>query len=210
MKYTTFDDLTVRQYQEIVSIQTDTEMAQEDKIIQSIMVLTGATEREVEELTIIEFNKIGSELAVIFSQELEDQKPPRYLRIGGKLYGITYNPRNLAYYQYADIQSWVSGNAIHNTHKVVASLAYPVKGWLKIKGKNEADKHYLLSEEVLDCKYKDVHAICVFFSLLWNNSIKALADSLVKDKKETLTPREREQMKILLQAVSDGSIIPKG
>lgn len=202
---TTYDNLTVRQYQEIVGIQTS-KMDDEDKIIQSICVLTGMTESEVEELTIIEFNKMGRELAQIFSQDIPEHKPPRYLRINGKLYGITYNPRNLSYYQFSDIQAWISNNTIQNMHKVVASLTYPVKnyGLVKIKGKNQVTKHSELSEGVLDCNYKDVHAICVFFSLLWNNSIKALAGYLEKQTRETLTKKQQEQMKVLLEAVGGG------
>lgn len=210
MTYSTFDNLTVRQYQEIVGIQTDKEMSEEDKIIQSICVLTGLTEREVEEMTIVEFNKVGRELANIFSEKPTETKPPRNIRAGGKLYGITYNPRNLAYYQYADIQAWISQNAITNMHKVVASLAFPVKRFLffRFKGKNDPSKHPEIAEALLDCKYSDVHAICVFFSLLWNNSIKALADSLTKDKRETMTEEQKVQMRELLQIVSDGYITP--
>lgn len=209
MRYSTYDDLTVRQYQEIFSINSS-EMADEDKVIQSICVLTGATEREVEELTIPEFNKISKELAEIFTKELPDSKPPRRIKAGRKLYGITYNPRNLAYYQYADIQSWIGRNAITNMHRIVASLVYPVKryGFLHLKQKNDPNNHPEISEAILDCKYKDVHSICVFFSLLWNNSIKALADSLVPQI-ETLTQNEKKILKEILQSSTDGFITPK-
>lgn len=211
MTYTTYDNLTVRQYQEIVAIQTSG-MEEEDKIIQSMCVLTGISESEVEELTLPEFNKIGRELAFIFSKDIPEHKPPKYLRIGGKLHGITYNPKRLSYYQFSDIQAWITQNTIANMHKIVASLTYPVKryGFLHVNGKNEVSKHPEISEAVLDCLYKDVHAVCVFFSLLWNNSIKALADCLAKDSPEIMTKEQREQMKELLQAASVGFTTPKG
>ena len=86
MTIPTYEDLTVRQFQEIVAIQVS-EMSEEDKLIQSICTLTGMTEREVEELPIPTFNQIGFNLAKIFTTELPDSKPKKYLRIGGKLYG---------------------------------------------------------------------------------------------------------------------------
>lgn len=164
MTIPTYEDLTVRQFQEIVAIQVS-EMSEEDKLIQSICTLTGMTEREVEELPIPTFNQIGFNLAKIFTTELPDSKPKKYLRIGGKLYGVTYNPRNLAFYQYTDIQAWINQGTIANMHKVVASLVFPVKryGFLYFKGKNQVEQHNELSEKILDCKYMDVHAICVFF-----------------------------------------------
>lgn len=204
MTLPTYQDLTVRQFQEIVAIQTS-EMTEEDKLIQSICTLTGMTEREVEELPIPTFNQIGYNLAKIFTTELPDQNPKRYLRIGGKLYGVTYNPRKLAFYQYTDIQAWINGGTIANMHKVVASLVFPVKryGFLYFKGKNQVEMHEELAEQILDCKYMDVHAICVFFSLLWTNSIKALAHSLTEGR-ETMTKEQREQIRELLLAAGDG------
>jgi hypothetical protein len=207
MRLPTYEDLTVRQFQEIVAIQTS-DMEETDKIIQSICTLTGMSEREVEELPIPTFNQIGYNLAKIFTEELPDSTPKRYLRINGRLYGVNYNPRNLAFYQYTDIQAWINAGTIANMHKVVASLVYPVKkyGFLYFKGKNQVEQHAEISEGVLDCKYMDVHAICVFFSLLWSNSIKALASSLAESEKEMMTKEQRQQMKELLEAAGDGFI----
>ena len=205
MTIPTYEDLTVRQFQEIVAIQVS-EMSEEDKLIQSICTLTGMTERDVEELPIPTFNQIGFNLAKIFTTELPDSKPKKYLRIGGKLYGVTYNPRNLAFYQYTDIQAWINQGTIANMHKVVASLVFPVKryGFLYFKGKNEVDRHADLAEKILDFKYMDVHAICVFFSLLWSNSIKALACYL--EEKGEMTKEQKKEMKVLLEAAGDGFI----
>jgi len=203
---TTLQTITVRQFQEILSIQRSS-MDAEDKLIQCMCVLTGKTEREVEDMTLPEFNKKGAELAKIFSQNFPDQKPPRYMTIAGKMYGITYNPRNLAWHQYVEIQTWIGQNMIANMHKIVASLVYPVSGVLKRKGKNDPAKHPEIAEGVLDCRYLDVHSIAVFFSLLWNNSIKALAHSLTS-RKEKMTTKEKEAIRTLLTSVSDGSIIP--
>jgi hypothetical protein len=203
MAYTTYDNITVRQYQEIFKIQRS-EMTDIDKITQSICVLTSMTERQVEEMSILDFNKVAAALAFIFSEKIPETKPPKYIKAGGQLYGITYNPKNTSYYQYADIQAWISQNAILNMHKVVASLSYPVNkyGFLYKKGKNDPLKHPEVAEAFLDCKYKDIHAICVFFSLLWNNSIKALAVCFGEDR--MMTPKQRQEAKKLLQILGDG------
>jgi hypothetical protein len=199
---TTYDNLTVRQFQEIYKIRTS-DMTDEDKLIQSLCVLTGLTEREVEEMSVLDINKAGATLAIVFSGKIPEIKPPRYIK-AGRWYGINYNPKNTAYYQYSDVQAWIAQNPLLNMHKILASISYPVRfrlGPFCIKGKNDPRDHAELSEAFLDCPFKYVNAICVFFSTLWHNSIKALANSL-----ENMTPRQRQAMKILLQQIGDGYI----
>lgn len=206
MKYTTFQSLTVGQYQELFRIHTskDEEL---DKIIQSVAILTNTTPKQVEEMTLVDFNHSSSELAVIFSGDNIPVKPPRTLILNGKKYGIEYNVRNLTAGQYIEIQTWIKdGKMIENMHKVIASIIYPKSFWSK--GKNEPEKHEINSELVLDCNFLQVQAITVFFSLLWNNSIKALEAYLTKDIARKIQKKDQEQVMKALRKGLDGSIMP--
>lgn len=206
MKYSTFHTLTVGQYQELFRIHTskDDDL---DKVIQSVAVLTGTTPKQVEEMTLLEFNLASAEIAVIFSGESVSVHPPKYLTLHGKKYAIEYNVRNLNAGQYIEIQSWIKGGKmIENMHKVIASLIYPVSIWSK--GKNDSAEHEINSEFVLDCNYLQVQAVCVFFSLLWNNSIKALVPYLKKDLIRKIPKSQQEEVIAALQTALDGSITP--
>lgn len=203
MKYKTFKDLSVGEYQELFRIHNSTD-DQLDKAIQSVAILTGTTPKQVEELTLLEFNLASAELAVIFSGESITVKPPRFLTLNGKKYAVEYNVRNLSAGQYIEIQSWIKdGKMIENMHKVIASLIYPVNFWNK--GKNDPSEHEINSELILDCNYLQVQAICVFFSLLWNGSIRALVPYLKKDLLKKI-PKNQEVM-TALQTALDGSLM---
>lgn len=201
-----FMQITLGQYQEIYSINRS-DIDDMDKIIQSMCVLTGMSEREVEELPIPEFNRIGKELAIINLEKFPEVKPPKYIRIGRQTYGWIHRPQDMQYYQYADIQAWIRGQAVLNQHKVIASLCYPVHryGPIVMKGRNDPKKHPEIAEKLLECKFWIINAICVFFCKSWSVSIRALVDSLVKDTQ--MTPQQREEMRKLLLSASDGYIM---
>lgn len=204
MKYTTFQDLTVGQYQELYRIHTskDDDL---DKVIQSVAILTGTTPKQVEEMTLPQFNLVSLELALIFSGEPVKTKPPRYLKLNGKKYAVEYNVRKLNAGQYIEIQAWIKdGKMIENMHKVIASLIYPVSWWSK--GKNDSAEHEVNSELILDCNYLQVQGICVFFSLLWNASIKALVPYLKKGVLKKVTTNQKEVTEAL-EMVLDGSLM---
>lgn len=205
MKYTTFSELTVGQYQELYRIHTskDDDL---DKVIQSIAILTGTTPKQVEEMTLPEFNLVSLELAVIFSGQQSKIKPPRFLKLHGKKYAVEYNVRKLNAGQYIEIQAWLKdGKMIENMHKVIASLIYPVNFWTK--GKNDSAEHEINSELILDCNYLQVQSICVFFSLLWNASIKALVPYLKKDLMRKIPNNQQKEVTAALQIALDGSLM---
>lgn len=198
MNYTTFENLTVGQAQRIIEIsKTD----DDDKDVQYVSLLTGMTREEVLDLTIPEFNKICREAAQVFSHEVTGT-PERSVRIKGKKYGITYDPRKLSGGQFISIQHW-NKSVLENMHLIFATLLHPVSFWGK-SGKLPVEEHEILSFHVQDLKFTTVISTCVFFSLLWDNSLKGLVGYLESNLEE-VTGEQKKQMKILLQAVLDGS-----
>jgi hypothetical protein len=207
MEYATFDTITVRQYQQLYAIHTSKDEP-EDKIIQSVCVLTGKSEKGVEEMLLPEFNRVSAEIARIFSKDIKGD-PQTFIQVAGKRYGIIYDPATLSTGQYVSIQTWISTNVIENLHRIMASLVYQVKGWgiFKKRMPYNSDNHAQLSEAILDCKFIDVHSSCVFFLELWKNSINSLEDYLVREA----VSRGSNRMKIqdTLRKISDGFTIQK-
>lgn len=211
MGYTTFESLTVRQYQQLYSIHRG-DSDDTDKAIQSVCVLTGLSERGVEDMPLPEFNKVAGELAVIFKEKaftsLRNAKPKSFIQIAGKTYGINYNPATLSTGQYIEVQTWMRSNVIENMNKIMASILYPVKGkWIfRKRMKYDSEKHPELSEAILDCNFIDIHSACVFFSKLWRDSINSLTAFLEKEaKNKGMNP---EELRILLRNVSGGFLTP--
>lgn len=208
MNYSTFQTITVRQYQQLYEIhrgKADTL----DKTIQSVCVLTGLSERGVEDLSMQEFNKIAAEITVIFSN-LPKAEPKSFIRIGGKRFGIIYKPATLSAGQYIEIQTWMRSNLIENIHKIMASLVYPVKGvWpFWYRGKNNSENHPEISEKILDCNFMTVHSACVFFSKCWRDSINSLVPYL--DRQTGKKGVSRKDLQTILKHATDGFLAPSG
>lgn len=207
MKYSTIETLTVGQYQHLYRIHRSGS-DETDKTIESVSVLTGLPENKVEEMLIPDFNRVGIELARVFSSELKAE-PKTFIDISGKRYGINYLPHTLTAGQYVEIQTWMQRGVIENLHLIFASLVYEVIGWgiFKKRLKYNAANHPVISEKILDCRFIDVYSSCVFFLKLWNASIKSLSGYLVKEAMKK--GMSRKEMQEILKKISDGFTVPK-
>ena len=207
MKYTTFQTLTVRQYQQLYSINTSKDEP-EDKLTQSLCVLTGLTERGVGEMLLPEFNQVSSELAKIFSKDING-RPKTFISVNGIRYGINYLPASLSSGQYVSIETWMAEGIIDNLHKIMATIVYEVKGWgvFKKRLKYNSDNHPQVAEALLECKFIDVHSACVFFLKLWKDSISSLVPYLEKELKAK--GMKSKELRTILERGLDGYLTPK-
>src|SRR5215831_8341270 len=74
MKYKTFAELTVSDYQQLYSVvaSDDDEL---NKSVACVSIITGLPRWEVEELPLPEFNQANDEISTIFSMPLPEDKP---------------------------------------------------------------------------------------------------------------------------------------
>lgn len=202
----TFKTITVRQYQALYTIS---QTADDDKDIKLVSVLTGLTLTQVEDMRLDDYNAVCRAISHIFSVKPE-ARPKRRVRILGKRFRIIYNPRQLTPGKYVEIQTWLKAGTIDNMDKIFASMVERIN-WLGWKIKDKKDRsgtviksanppHPELSEAIKDLKFIHIHSACVFFSLLWKNSIKGLEDYLVSKA----PMMEREKLRKLLQTASGG------
>ena len=188
--------LTVGEYQALYYIHTSKD-EEIDKAVASVSILTGKTRWEVEEMDFKEFTHLTKELNILFGAFVSG-KPKTSLKINGKKYQVCLNPRKLSAGQYIDLQHFLKGNMIDNLHKIMACLVVPKKRFGV--GKYDGENHELISVGIQDLNFIDVHSTCVFFSLLWSNSIKAITPYLsqeVMKKNPSLSPQD-------LQSIMDG------
>lgn len=189
MEYTKIDNLTVGQYQELYNIHTSQD-DDIDKAVASIALITGKPRWEVEELPLGQFTRISKEISLLFSNPQIKTKVVKYVRVNGKKYAVILDARKLKYGQYVDLQHFLKGNMIENLHKLMACLLVPVKySPLNIKGKYDGENHEKIAEGVQLLKFSEVHSTCVFFSKVWNNSIKAIEGYLIKEMMKEMKTR---------------------
>lgn len=176
-------NLTVGEYQELYTIHKskDDEL---DKAVQSVALITGKPRWDVEDMDMDKFSEIARAISILFSGHLE-VKPKAQVKINGKSYHVCLNPRKLSAGQYIDLQHFLKGDMIENLHKIMACIVIPhKKKWgRKVLGKYDGENHESISEGIKELRFTDIHSTCVFFSLLWRDSIKAIIPYLSKHPK---------------------------
>jgi len=194
--------LTVGEYQALYSIHTSKD-EEIDKAVASVSILTGKTRWEVEEMDFKEFTHLTKELNILFDAFVSG-KPKTKLKINKIVYSVCLNPRKLSAGQYIDLQHFLKGNLIDNLHKIMACLVVPKKRFGV--GKYDGENHELISTGIQDLNFTDIHSTCVFFSLLWSHSIKAIAPYLNQEVMRT----NQGTSPLDLQSIMDGfSMLPR-
>jgi hypothetical protein len=200
-----FQKLTVGEYQSLYRIHKS-DQDEMEKSVQSVSILTGKPQWEVEEMPMETFNEQARTFSVLFSTPPADQKPKTSIKINGKKYRICLNPRKITAGQYIDLQVFLKENQIESLHKLMACLLLPLKSFGRV-GKYDGENHSKISDGILDCNFMEVQATCVFFLNLWNNSIKAITPYLKQEIQKILKSQNMEPMD--LQLLTDGFIIPR-
>lgn len=198
--------LSVGEYQELYSIHTsDGDIT--EKAILTISILTGTPRWEVEEMELQKFRDLSREINILFDGGGAIPRPRQYITVGGQRYKICLNPRKITAGQYVDLQHFLKGNIIEHLHQLMACLLVPRYRFGRT-GKYNGENHEAISTAVKACNFSEVHATCVFFLMLWNNSIKALEPYLKKELMKK-SPANQEAILMSLRNITDGSIIPQ-
>lgn len=205
------ENLTVGQYQQLYSINCS-DLDKTDKAIQSVSVVTGKTERQIEDMPVHEFNQISAAILALLSLSKLKTEPSNFLTSGKRVYQIQYILPKLRSGQYIELQHWMNGNLIDNLHLILASIANPCRKflWLKLPGKNDSKNHARVAEDMQNVKFGEAYGCVVFFCKLFSDSIKGLEDYLSCHLKESQEKTKLVQTLTDLASVMGGYSTPKG
>lgn len=176
MKKLTWDKITVQQYIDVDKLSDDKKIDSEEKVEKIIAILFNLTERDVEELPITTFNNYAKQIGELLIDKKIPGKAVRYIKVNGRKYAIEYNPTKLMHRQYVELQFFQQGGVIQNLHLLMASIIRPVRFGFKMK--NDAKKHSVYAEDILNARFIDVYHTCVFFCNLFRNLIQHTKVSL--------------------------------
>lgn len=147
-----------------------------EKVERAIAILYDLTERQVEELSVSEFNGYAKESAFVLTPKIPG-KPVRQIKVGKRRYSIIYDPTKLRHRQYVEIIHF-GDRPIENMHLIMASVVQPVT-WYGKRLKNEAEDHPAIASDLLGARVIDVYHTCVFFCKLFANLISSIRVYLV-------------------------------
>lgn len=199
--------LSIKQFQDIIEVN---KMSIDDleKSIFFVMILTGKTEFEVNKMSVKRFNKLCKRVLdefEIMAKGLSDQKPANLIKANGTWYWLDYDIKKMNAGQYVETATF-GLDLLTNLHKLLATMATPMKWtWKGLKKVKEKD-HEKVAEDMLEAEFRHCYHAAVFFYAVFKESILNLSPYLESqtDKKEEL----KEAM-IGFSKISDGSIMPK-
>jgi hypothetical protein len=205
--------LTVGQYQALYAIAKSSDDDLE-KATQSVAVLTGKTDSEVDEMPLIEFNELSRKAADSLASLRLNTKPVSFLKANGRLYQINYKPGTLRAGQNTELQAWLKEpDWIKNMDKILASIAVPVKKylWVKLPQRNRSEDHEQVSEDMQAVDFSEAFGCVVFFCKIFAVSIKSILPYLDQAMlKAGKTKEESKTFQTGLMKLLDGFTIQNG
>lgn len=201
-------NITLGQYQELYAIHKSN--ADEiDKAVQSVSVLTGMSERQIEDMPVVEFNQLSKTVLTAFEIAKLNNKPSKELKANGKRYRVNYITNKLSAGQYIEVQEWLKGDVIQNADKILASICNEVKGrWFKKVKKYDGSVHQNVCNDMREVSFNDAYGSVVFFCQIFKGSIEATRDYLIKENPEKA--KEIQKLMMDFSFVMDGYLTPKG
>lgn len=200
--------LTIKMFQELNTISI-MDIDEVDKSILLVQAMTGLSQEQIDNMHPSKYNKLCRKVKEAFeltNQKMIEHRPRNLVRVRGNWYWLNYDLAKppMTSGRYVELATF-SGDFIGNLHKIMATMATPVKWTLfGIKPKAaHAYTHEQISEDMLHMEFKHAYHAAVFFWAVFSKSILSSRNyfmSIAKDKiamEETLTN---------LQNISDGYI----
>ena len=116
-----WDEITISQFKELQSIQSDNELTAE---IERISILTDSDPEEIRSLPIADFNKLRSEAYNILSTPIPNE-PKLKIEVGGKKFGMIPDLNFISAGEWVDIENF-SKDSNGNIHLICAVLWRPI------------------------------------------------------------------------------------
>ena len=210
MKSYTWNDISVGQWQELMTIFGEQGNSALDLIVRPASIIMDRTEHELDSLPLSEINDIGKQLAFIHTAV--EPRGERYIYGRGKRYRCVYDIYQMPAARY--IEAKVFGQDVHKElHKVAACMVIPQKrsslvGWRD--DKYDASRHSEYAEDMLHAPIPAVLGSVLFFCEVYLKLIKSSRVYLVSElmKRQILPLAVAEDIVSNLCDVMDGIIRP--
>ncbi len=201
-----WNNITVRQFQQIASLRNRKDIEEVEQIELLISIMYNIDIREVDDMPLPKFNKLGKQCGFLLTEKIPG-KPPRYIRVGKRVYAMNYKPHTMKHRQYIEISQYAI-TPVEKMHLILASLVEPVK--FGIRRKNNVKDHALYAEDMAQAKVTEVYHAMVFFCNLYSSSMRVMEPYLIRTMTETgvTESQARETFQTLINTL-DGFTQPQ-
>ena len=222
MQIKTWENLTVGEYQRIYDVNQrftrkgQRDLNEVDANAEIISILAGVPMEEVDRLKLSEYQRILDHAAHILG-DIPEAAPVKRVKLPGwGTFGIQYQVSDIDAGQYNEILSFskVENGSIVNLHKILATLAFPVKRnrwghW--VAGPRDTKHHGEIAQAFQDVPFLTAYAAGVFFYLIfkgyWGTS-RIYLQSQLKGKMPAARIQEVDRVMMDFSQISDGFMPP--
>lgn len=198
LKQLTWEDITVKQFQQIHAVLQNTEVDLMDKQQQVVSIVYSLTPDQIDNLQLLDYKHKVLNTAFLLTAQEVPVRAVKSFKIKGRRFKINYDVSKLKARQYIEVSAY-SENPIVNLHRLMASVLQPVTWWGKVKENNVKD-HAALSEAVLESKFIYAYNAALFFCELYKRSIAALSPCFKAEMMEKgIAENQAHQVLMLLQ-----------
>lgn len=197
IKYKSWEEITLKKFNELEKIITDTEMSDIDKNTKLIAVLCDCSISAIEELPYEDYLRLNKEcdfIRVVPTIDVRDN-----YTVNGVNYKLCTDFKTYTTAQFIDFQNMMKQKGVENKHNIVAIFLIP-------EGCTEYAKGYdvgKVADDVLNhMSILDVDACMLFFSIVYNAlTIATLQYSKKKMKKILRKTKEKEKREIIEKGI---------
>lgn len=205
--------MKIKQFQELYYIVQSKEI-DFDKSVKMVGVITGQTPDEVDKMPMDKFNKICKSIQKefeIFDKNLLKGQPAKLIKANGRWYRLHYriDRQPIDAGRYVEVVTF-GKDVVNNLHKILASIAQPVKFSIKkMKWLPYDLPHQDIATDMESANFEAAYHAAVFFYTHYRISMQLIQPYLIKELTAKGTNRE-EVIQILngSLAVLDGFTMP--
>lgn len=191
----TWNDITVFQWQQLSDLK---DLDEVDMAIKATAIVTGKTETQVQQMTLLETKELSSKLAFMATEI--PLKRVNYINANGKRYKVNYDVRRMAAGRYIEAKHFAADFA-GNIHRLAACMVIPMEktifGYKEIPF--DASRHEEYANDLQMATITDVMGSVVFFYHVFKTWIKVFQDYLKQEMQKM--GMSRYQSEVMYQAL---------
>lgn len=195
LKYQDWSQISISQYDTIVSITRDESLSEFEKNVKILAMLLDKTEEEVMNIPITEIEEINRYTSFLSDFKFDKKKRPKTLTINGVECEINYNIKDMVYAQFVDFQTYYQMGVDEHIQHILSTVIIP-------KGKRYGEGYNV--DEHIDAIYNEMpittsQSVMFFFAKKLVSSYKSTKTSLISMTKKMLKKEKNPQMKKKLE-----------
>jgi hypothetical protein len=202
-----WEQVNLYEWMELQKVFTSTELNELDQAVKSLSILSGVTEREIDNLSVSDLNKYIKKLDWL--EKVPKPEPADFIDVNGKRYRCIYNINKMPFARYIEAKHF-STDIMGNLHNILACMVIPMrKNWYGkwVLDKYNSEKHSEYAQDMLEANFLNVYGSIGFFLPVYKTLISSLKDYLKENLiQEGMNKEVAEEFLLFLCRGLDGFI----